>query len=111
MKALAELMKEDFTQFPGLPAAQRCKAHSQGDKCRKELGHQAIDAVHEGQFTIWQENKFRQEKFVRTSTRRHRSANRFVRALSQNSHMVPAKERAGFIGHLGRVIKFLRGAA
>ena len=94
-----------------MKAYERCKAHSQGDRCRKALHHEGTDPVHEGQFTIWQESKFRQEKFPRTAARRHRSINRFVGALSRNSHLVPDKERASLISMLGRVIPHFKGAA
>ena len=94
-----------------MKAHERCKAHSQGDRCRKALDHEGADPIHEGQFAIWQESKFRQEKFPRTAARRHRSINRFVGALSRNSHLVPDIERARLIGMLGRVIRHFKGAA
>jgi hypothetical protein len=92
-------------------AAERCKEHSEGDHCRKALGHEGTDPVHEGQFTAWQSNKFREQKFRLKAPARNRGLNRFVRTLGANAHRVPMKERAGFLSFLNRAIKNLRGAA
>lgn len=90
----------------------RCKQQSQGDRCRKPLGHEATDPHHEGQYTIWQSEKFRDEKFARVAPKRNRSLNRFVTMLgSGGSIRVPSKERAGFLSALDRAIRELRGAA
>jgi len=59
----------------------KCKAHNQGDRCRKEAGHEEVDPVHEGQFAIWQENKFREDKSARTAPRRNRQRNQFFRRV------------------------------
>lgn len=90
----------------------KCKEHSQGDRCRKPLGHEETDPVHEGQFTIWQRGKFRQEKFPRTAPKRNRSLNRFVKQLVPDAaKRIPSKERGGFMATLDRAIRELRGAA
>jgi hypothetical protein len=59
----------------------KCKAHSQGDRCRKEAGHEEVDPVHEGQFAIWQENKFREEKCALSGPRRNRRLDRTLRSF------------------------------
>lgn len=74
------------------------------------MGHEGTDPVHEGQFTIWQHSKFREEKFARKAPKRNRVVNRFVRQLSGAAERVPVKEQARFIGLLGTAIKALRGA-
>lgn len=53
-------------------AAARCKAHSQGDRCRKAAGHEAADdLMHEGVNASWQASKFREEKFPVQPTHTH----------------------------------------
>jgi hypothetical protein len=86
----------------------KCKAHSQGDRCRKESGHEATDPVHEGQFTKWQENKFREELDERKAPRRNRQLNRFLAKLDPAA--VPTMQRPRMIAVLNRALKEL-GAA
>ena len=44
-----------------MKAADRCRATNQGDRCRKSAAEE--HDIHEGAFSIWKENKFREEKF------------------------------------------------
>ena len=78
----------------------KCQAHNQGDRCRKQAGHE--DPVHEGQFTIWQESKFREEKYARKGPRRNRQLDRML--ITFDPARVRPEMRKQAIAFMDRVI-------
>jgi hypothetical protein len=53
----------------------------QGDRCQKSLDH---EGVHEGHFTIWQDGKFREEKFESHAPKRMRHTDKVLRQLERH---------------------------
>jgi len=86
-------------------AADRCKEHHSGDKCRLDLGH---SGNHVGQFAEW--NKQTVVRSTKMLGKRSRKANQVIRSSSNMPiKSMDSKERKFAIEMLGKAITWLRG--
>lgn len=94
-------------------ASNRCQMHVQGDRCKKPLGHDGPlalkpDPVHEGnnlKFYQTPQGPMVEELHPRTSPRRNRQVNRFIRELDHHERTMGPKPLAFF---LDMALKYLR---
>lgn len=96
----------------------RCKAHHQGDRCKKARHHDLSvqaepDKLHVGNFAAWDENRV-VARFEKKAPKRSRVANRMLRAICPkefNPNLVPHNERKPLMWHLEQLAKHFAGGA
>lgn len=95
----------------------RCKAHHQGDRCKKGRFHDSRimdvpDPVHVGEFTAWDSLRV-VARFEKKAPKRNRAANRAFRAICAKNfdpQRVPHNERKPLMWHLEQLVKHFQGA-
>ena len=87
----------------------RCKEHFQGDRCKKESGHE--DLIHEGQFSSWRESADSKVKIMQSQKpiiKRHRGMDRLARWGGNAFRPRDAATRKIQADQLGQYAQYLR---